>query len=95
MDNPAAAIRVTNKNNTWNISDKYGGVEYKIGAGETITMPREATEHIFGYGLDEKERFKKFMRMGIANVPKGREMWDKVVCKAVTIEPTGVTREAA
>lgn len=95
MDNPVATIRVTNKNNAWHVKDKYGGVEYMVRAGETITMPQEAAEHIFGYGLDAKGRFQKFMRMGIANLPKGKEMWDKIVCKPVNIEPTGVVREAA
>jgi hypothetical protein len=36
------------------------------------------------------------MRMGIANHPKGREMWDRIIIKPVgNVVPTGVVREAA
>lgn len=96
IENPAAQVRVTNRNNVWKVVDRFGGVEYKFPPGETVTIPAEAAEHIFGYGLSEKERFKKFMRMGIANMPKGKEMWERIVIKPVgNISATGVVREAA
>ena len=96
LDNPAAQVRVTNKNNAWHVRDRYAGVEYKFPAGETVTVAAEVAEHIFGYGLDEKGRWQKFLRMGIANHPKGKEMWDRIVVKPVgNISATGVVREAA
>lgn len=95
--NPAAQVGVTNRNNAWTYRDRYAGVDYEFPAGETVTIPEEAAEHIFGYGLPERERFKKFMRAGIANHPKGREMWDRMVVKprGGNVAPTGAVREAA
>ena len=96
LDNPAAQVRVTNRNNIWKVVDRYGGQQYVFPPGESVLVAAEVAEHIFGYGLDERERFKKFMRMGIANDPKGKEMWDRIVVKPVgNVVPTGVVREAA
>lgn len=96
LENPAAQVRVTNRNNIWRVVDRFGGTQYTFPPGETVTVAAEVAEHIFGYGLDEKERFKKFMRMGIANHPKGKEMWERIVIKPVGgVVPTGAVREAA
>ena len=96
LDNPSAQVIVTNKNSSWKIVDRYGGTQYTFAPGEPVKVAAEVAEHIFGYGLDAKERFKKFMRMGIANHPKGREMWDRVSIKPVGgVAPTGAVREAA
>lgn len=96
LENPAAQVRVTNRNNIWKVIDRYAGVEYKFPPGETVTVAAEVAEHIFGYGLPEKERFKKFMRMGIANHKDGKAMWDRIVIKPVgNVVPTGAVREAA
>lgn len=94
---PVARIKVTNKNNSWNVVDRYGGQEWKFPAGETVEVPAEVAEHIFGYGLSEPDRFKKFMRMGIANLPRGKEMWEKIVMRRVgtNVEATGAVRQAA
>lgn len=92
--NPSAQVRVTNRNNAWLIKDRFGGEDYTFPPGETVTVSAEVAEHIFGYGLDEKSRFRKFIRMGIANHPKGKEMWERVTIKPVgNVQPTGVTRE--
>jgi len=89
-------VKVTNRNNAWHVRDKYGGIEYKFPAGETVTVPAEAAEHIFGYGLDEKGRRQKFLRMGIANVKDGEKMWANIVIKpAGNVQPTGAERVSA
>ena len=96
LDNPAAQVRVTNRNNIWKVVDRYGGVQYVFPPNETVLVAAEVAEHIFGYGLSEKERFRKFMRMGIANHPKGKDMWERISIKPVgNVVPTGATREAA
>ncbi len=97
MDETIHSVRVTNKNNTWSVTDRHGGTEWKFPPGETVEVPSEVAEHIFGYGLSDKDRWKKFLRMGIANLPKGREMWDKIVMKRVggNVEATGAVRQAA
>ena len=96
LENPAAQVRVTNRNNIWKVVDRYAGVEYKFPPGETVTVAAEVAEHIFGYGLDEKGRRQKFLRMGIANHPDGQKMWERIVVKPVgNIAATGVVREAA
>ena len=96
LDNPAAQVRVTNRNNVWKVVDRFGGNEYVFPPGETVLVAAEVAEHIFGYGLPEKERFKKFLRMGIANMKDGKAMWDRIVIKPVgNIIPTGAVREAA
>lgn len=96
LENPSAQVRITNRNSAWTITDKFGGQAYTFPPGETVTVAAEVAEHLFGYGLDEKGRWQKFLRMGIANHPKGKEMWDRVSIKAVgNIAPTGVVREAA
>lgn len=95
-DAPHAQVAVTNKNNAWIVRDKFGGTEYTFKPGETVKVAAEVAEHIFGYGLDEKGRFQKFMRMGIANLPKGKEMWDRIQVRPVgNPQFTGVAREAA
>jgi len=87
-------VQVTNKNNTGKFVDKFGGQEYQFPPGERVTIPLEAAEHIFGYGLSEKERYKKFMRAGLANVKNGERIWGNFVLKpAGNVEPTGVSRE--
>ena len=87
-------VKVTNRNNTGEFRDKYGGIEYRFPAGDTVTIPEEAAAHIWGYGLDDKERFKKMMRMGIANLKGGQRIWDNVVCRpAGGVEATGKERE--
>jgi len=89
-------VKVTNRNNLWKVVDKFGGNTYTFPPGETVTVPQEAAEHIFGYGLPPKERFKKKMRMGIANHKDGDRMWSNIVIKPVgNVEPTGAVREAA
>lgn len=88
-----ALIRVLNKNNTVKFKDKYGGVEYVFPPGEPKLIPEDAAEHIWGWGLDEKGRFKKMMRMGLANAKDGKKIWDNVVLKANTIQATGKERE--
>jgi hypothetical protein len=97
MEDEIHSVRVTNKNNSWNVVDRHGGQVWKFPAGETVIVPSEVAEHIFGYGLDEKGRWQKFLRMGIANHPKGREMWGKIELKRVgsNVEPTGALRQAA
>lgn len=94
--NPSAQVRVTNRNNQWVVRDKYAGETYVFKPGETVTVRAEVAEHIFGYGLDEKGKWKKFLRMGIANDPKGKEMWGRIEVKPVgNLQFTGVAREAA
>jgi hypothetical protein len=89
-------VRVTNRNNAWNVRDKYAGIEYRFPAGDTVTVPAEAAEHIFGYGLDERGRRQKFLRMGIANLKDGERMWANIVIKpAGNVAPTGAVRDAA
>lgn len=89
-------LKVINGNKEWLIKDRYGGIQYEFPPGEAVTIPREAGEHIFGWGLSEDERWKKFLRMGIANHPKGRQMWENVKIRPVgNVEPTGAVREAA
>jgi hypothetical protein len=96
MSNPAAQVRITNRNNAWTVKDKYGGEAYTFPPGETVTVRAEVAEHIFGYGLDEKGKWQKFLRMGIANQPKGKEMWSRIEIKPVgNPQFTGVVREAA
>lgn len=96
MQNGAAQVRVTNRNNAWTVRDKYGGVFYTFPPGETVTVAAEVAEHIFGYGLDPKGKWQKFLRMGIANDPKGKEMWARIEVKPVgNPQFTGVQREAA
>lgn len=96
LDNPAAQVRVTNRNNVWKVVDRYGGTQYTFPPGETVTVAAEVAEHIFGYGLSEKERLQKWMRMGIANMKDGKAMWDRISIKPVgNIVPTGAVREAA
>ena len=87
-------VWVTNRNNTVTFRDKFGGQEYKFPPGESVTIPEEAAQHIWGYGLDEKGRFQKMMRMGLANKKEGPRWWSNVVLKpAGNVEPTGVERE--
>jgi len=87
-------IHVTNKNNLGAYVDKFGGQVYKFPPGERVTIPLEAAEHIFGYGLPDKERFKKFMRAGLANAKNGERIWANFVLKpAGNVEPTGVSRD--
>jgi hypothetical protein len=89
-------VKVTNRNNAWRVRDKYAAIEYVFPPGETVTIPAEAAEHIFGYGLDERARFQKFMRMGIANHPQGKKMWDNIQIRPVgNVQPTGAERVAA
>lgn len=89
-------VKVTNRNNVWRVRDKFGGIEYDFPPGETRSVPAEAAEHIFGYGLDEKGRYQKFLRIGIANMKDGRKMWENILIKpAGNVEPTGVVRQAA
>ncbi len=92
-ENTAAQVRVTNRNNAWLVKDKYGGISYEFPPGVTVTLAQEAAEHIFGYGLDEKGRWQKFLRMGIANHPKGKDMWARIEIKPVgKIAATGNER---
>jgi hypothetical protein len=89
-------VKVTNRNNTWKIVDKYAGQVFKFPPGDTVTIPTEAAVHIFGYGLPEGERRKKMMRMGIANLKDGQKMWDNITIRATgNVEPTGKEREVA
>ena len=94
--NPSALVAVSNRNNTWTVRDRFGGVEYVFPPGETKRVAAEVAEHIFGYGLDEKSRRQKFLRMGIANMKNGAEMWKRIEMKAVgNPQFTGAVREAA
>ena len=89
-------VKVTNRNNVWKVVDKFAGQQYKFPAGETVTIPAEAAEHIFGYGLDEAGRAQKMRRMGIANLKDAQKLWDNIVIKpSGNIEPTGREREVA
>ncbi len=89
-------IRVTNGNKDWTVRDRFGGVQYEFKPNTPVVVPSEAAEHIFGYGLDRKGRWQKFLRMGIANHPKGREMWENIKMVASSnVVPTGAVREAA
>lgn len=95
LQNPSAQVRITNRNAAWTIKDRFGGQPYTFPPGEAVTVAAEVAEHIFGYGLDEKGRRQKFLRMGIANHPKGAEMWERITIKPVgNVVPTGVVREA-
>lgn len=89
-------VKVTNKNNTKILRDRYGGIEYVFPPGETVVIPSEAAEHIFGYGLDTKGKWQKFLRSGLANDPKGREIFDRMVVRPIgsNIEATGAVRVA-
>lgn len=92
--NPASQVEVTNTNPSWLIRDRFGGQEYRFPPGERVKVAAEVAEHIFGFGLDEKGRWQKFLRSGIANEPKGREMWERVKIRPVSnLQPTGVVRE--
>lgn len=94
--NPSAQVRVTNRNNAYVIKDRYGAQDYTFPPGESVLVSADVAEHIFGYGLDEKGRWQKFLRMGLGNHPKGKEMWARVEVKPVgNIEATGKTRVAA
>jgi hypothetical protein len=94
--NPSAQVRITNRNNQWLVRDKYAGESYEFRPGETVTVAAEVAEHIFGYGLDEKGRWKKFLRMGIANHKDGKNMWNRIEMKPVgNIAFTGAVRQAA
>jgi hypothetical protein len=99
LENPSAQVAVTNRNNAWTIKDKFGGQAYTFPPGERVLVAAEVAEHIFGYGLDEKGRWQKFLRMGIANDPKGKDMWARVDIKPVgaggNVQPTGAVRVAA
>lgn len=96
LANPSAQVRVTNRNNAWIVKDRFGGQPYVFRPGETVVVAAEVAEHIFGYGLDEKGRWQKFLRMGIANEKNGAEMWRRIEIKPVgNIQFTGAAREAA
>ena len=88
-------VRVTNTNKGWLLRDRYGGVQYEFPPDKQVLIPAEAAEHIFGYNLGKKERWQKFLRMGIANRPDGRALWEGIKIKAGSVEPTGAVREAA
>ena len=89
-------VTVTNRNNTKAFRDKYDGQEYRFPPGETVTIPAEAAAHIWGYGLTPEERYKKLMRMGLANVKDGQKIFDNVVIRPKgNIEATGKEREIA
>ena len=89
-----ALVKVTNRNNIAHFKDKYGGIEYVFPCGETVAIPEEAAEHIWGWGLDAAGRFKKMMRLGIANRKDGQRIWDNVVLKSASnVAPTGKERE--
>lgn len=75
------SVYVTNRNNLWTITDKFAGQTYKFPPGERVLIPEEAAEHIFGFGLDEKGRKAKMMRMGIANLKDGEKLWNNVLLK--------------
>lgn len=96
-DNPAAQVRVTNRNNVWKVIDRYAGVEYKFPPGETVTVAREVAEHIFGYGLDDKGKWQKFLRSGLANQKDGKAIWERIVVKPLggNVAATGAVRQAA
>lgn len=89
-------LKVTNGNKGWMLRDKCGGIAYEFPPEQNVMIPQEAAEHIFGYGLSEDERWKKFLRMGIANHPKGKEMWNNIRIRpaGAYVEPTGASREA-
>lgn len=92
--NPSAQIAITNRNNQWLVRDRYAGVEYTFPPGQTVKVAAEVAEHIFGYGLDEKGRWKKFLRIGIANMKNGQEMWKRIEMKPVgNPQFTGGVRE--
>lgn len=94
-ENPSAQVRITNRNNQWLVRDRYAGQEYVFPPGEAVTVAAEVAEHIFGYGLDEKGRWKKFLRMGIANHKNGQSMWSRIEMKPVgNLQFTGAAREA-
>lgn len=96
LDNPSAQVAVTNRNNSWIVKDRYGGTEYVFRPGQTMKVAAEVAEHIFGYGLDEKGRHQKFLRMGIANMKHGADMWKRIEIKPVgNLQFTGAAREAA
>ena len=89
-------IAVTNKNNTTWFRDMHGGQAYEFPPGETVKIPEEAAVHIWGWGLDDKARFKKRLRMGLGNVKDGEKVWNNVVLKASgRVEATGVERDVA
>ena len=90
-----ALVKVTNRNNTVWIRDKYGGIPYLFPCGESTVIPEDAAAHIFGYGLTDKEKFKKLMRLGLANKKDGQRIFDNFVLKSTgrDVEPTGRERE--
>ena len=95
-------VRITNRNNAWNVRDRYAGIEYVFKAGDTVTVPLEVAEHIFGYGLTPEGKAQKMRRMGIANMKDAQgnsiaqRLWDNIVIKpAGNVQPTGAVREAA
>ena len=87
-------VRVTNKNNTGKLIDKFGGQKYEFPPGESVNIPEETATHIFGWGLSEKEQWKKFLRAGLANAKNGEKIWKNFVLRpASNVEPTGVSRD--
>ena len=55
-------LKVVNKNNK-PYTDSYLGVSYTFMPNETVLIPEEAGRHIFGYGLEKKNR--QYVRMGL------------------------------
>lgn len=54
-------VFVTNTSDT-SLADRCGGVAYVFPAGETVEVPFNVAEHIFGHGFEDKEQF--LVRLG-------------------------------
>jgi uncharacterized membrane protein len=65
-------VRVTNKNKE-TFSDQHAGVTYDFEPGETVSLPLEAAQHIFGYkvhGADPKTMFDHVSKRWGWNTPE-------------------------
>jgi hypothetical protein len=58
------AIRVTNRN-AFDYKDRFDGLDFEFPAGKSIVIEEEpALVHIFGLGLETKDRLEKMSRAG-------------------------------
>lgn len=68
-------VRVFNRNPSGTYVDRYDGQEYRFPAGQSVEIPREAAEHIFGFRLSREARRHCFRRSGLALHPEGAKIW--------------------
>jgi hypothetical protein len=56
MEHEGVQFLAVKSNFPKNFKGKFHGIEYAWKLGDTINMPVEAAEHIFGFGLEDKTR---------------------------------------